>query len=126
MIRDHYVTDRDRLIVARLDGIALRYASSREPTEAETSAAVTELREAADGRPDLLAEVAGLLLGFHEGNPDESRARAAAHFCVEAAADTGQIMRWIEEGRRRAETARHPPFSSPRRTPAAAVSLSIR
>ena len=95
------------------------YARWHEPTEDETAAAVAELREIAGDRPDLLAEGAGILLGFHEGGLDEPRARAAAYFCVEAGADRGQIAGWTEEGRRRAEAARHPPFSRPR----AAVSL---
>ncbi len=40
----------------------------------------------AGGRGDLLAEVAGLLTGFHGDDPDESRARAAASFCIAAGA----------------------------------------
>ena len=36
------------------------------------------LRELADGRADLLAEVAGVLEGAREGEPDEPLARQAA------------------------------------------------
>jgi hypothetical protein len=97
--------------VARLDGITLRHARWHKPSEAETAVAVAELREAAGDRSDLLAEVAGLLLGFHEGGLDEARAKAAASFCLAASADAGQVERWTQEGRRRAEAARLPPFS---------------
>ena len=47
--------------MARLDGIALRHAGWREPTKGRNRRAAAELREAAGGRADLLAEVAGLL-----------------------------------------------------------------
>jgi hypothetical protein len=50
-------------------------------TEAETAAAVAELREIVGERTDLLDEVAGVLLGAHEGALDEAKARAAAQLC---------------------------------------------
>jgi hypothetical protein len=105
--------DHNRLIVARLTAIAQRHALWRELTEAETTAAVAELRETANGRDDLLGEVAGVMLGAHEGELDEPRAKAAAHLCVTAGADEALISEWIAEGRRRAASARLPPFSAP-------------
>jgi hypothetical protein len=57
----------NRLLIAHISGIAMHHASWREPTEPESAAAVAELREAVGDRPDLLAEEAGLLAGFHEG-----------------------------------------------------------
>ena len=39
---------------------------------------MTKLRELAGGRADLLAEVAGILEGAREGEPDEPIARQAA------------------------------------------------
>ena len=66
-----------------------------------------ELREIADGRSDLLAETAGILLGAARGTLDEARTRAAA-LCIEAGADVTLIPQWVEEGRRRAELARNP------------------
>jgi hypothetical protein len=72
---------------------------------------VAELREVAGDRPDLLAEEAGILIGASEGRPDEPRARAAAQLCIAAGADESLIPGWVEEGRRRAEAARHLPFS---------------
>ena len=98
-------SDTDRLVVARISGIALRHARWREPTEDEAAAAVAELREIAGDRPDLLAEQAGILLGFHEGGLDEPRANATASFCIAAGADQGLIPRWVKVGRERAELA---------------------
>ena len=99
--------EADQLIVARLAGAAQRHAPWREPTEAETAAAVQELREIAGARADLLAEVAGLLAGFYRRTSQEARARAAAHYCVVAGARQDEIPRWIEVGRSRAAAAQH-------------------
>lgn len=76
---------------------------------------MAELRETADGRHDLLAEVAGILVGAHEGGLDEPRARTAAQLCHLAGADEDLTPQWIEEGRSRAEARRMPPFSRPGR-----------
>ena len=78
---------------------------------------MAELREVAADRPDLLAEEAGILLGFHHGGPDEPRARAEAQLLIAAGADESLIPQWIEEGRRRAQAARMPPFSQAARRP---------
>jgi hypothetical protein len=91
MAHDHSGPDSARLIVARISGVALRHASWREPTEPEIAAAVAELREVAGDRPDLLAEEAGILLGFHEGGLDEPRAKAAARLLIAAGADESLI-----------------------------------
>jgi hypothetical protein len=111
MAHDRRGPDRDRLLVARISGIAKRHSRWREPTESEIAVAGAELREVAGDRPDLLAEVAGILLGASEGRVDEPRARAAARLCIAAGADESLIPGWAEEGRRRVEAARHPPFS---------------
>jgi hypothetical protein len=87
------------------------------PAENEIAAAVAELREVAGDRPDLLAEEAGIQLGFHEGGLDEPRAKAAAQLLIAAGADESLIPQWAEQGRRRAEAARLPPFSRPGRAP---------
>jgi hypothetical protein len=115
MAHDRRAPDHDRLLVARISGIAKRHASWREPTENEIAAAVAELREVAGDRPDLLAEEAGIQLGFHEGDLDEPRAKATAQLLIAAGADESLIPGWIEEGRHRAETRPQPPFSSPAR-----------
>jgi hypothetical protein len=70
-----------------------------------------QVRALADGRADLLAQVAGIFEGTSEGEPDEPLARSAARLCRLAGADAGAIPAWIEEGRRRSANARRPPFS---------------
>jgi hypothetical protein len=119
--------EADHLTVARLTGAARRHAPWREPTEAETVAAVEELREIAGGRSDLLAEVAGLLLGFYRWSVEETKARAAARYCIAAGADPDLIPKWIAVGRSRAAVAREPPAAGHRRPGGApAGSVSIR
>jgi hypothetical protein len=87
----------------------------RAPAGNEIAAAVAELREVAGDRPDLLAEEAGIQLGFHEGGLDEPRANAAAQVLIAAGAEESLLPRWIEEGRRRAEIRHRPPVSNPGR-----------
>ena len=77
----------DQLTLARLTGAAWRHASGREPARAETAAALRELREIAGARSDLLAEVAGLLIGYDRRTADEMKARAAAYYCIAAASN---------------------------------------
>jgi hypothetical protein len=101
----------DRILVAELSGEARHHAKWRDLTAAEEAAAVTELQELAGGRRDLLAEVAGILEGAREGEPDEPLARQAAGLCRKAGADPEAIPAWIAEGRRRRAAARQPPFS---------------
>ena len=107
----------DQLTVARLTGAAWRHASGWEPTGAETAAAVRELREIAGGRGDLLAEVAGLLIGYYRRTAEELKARAAAYYCIAAGAGLDLIPRWIETGRSRAAAARLIPPAVPKAQP---------
>jgi hypothetical protein len=99
----------DRILVAQITGTARHHARWRDLTADEETAAVTELRELAAGRSDLLAEVAGLLLGFHEGDLEEPRASSAANLCMKAGVDQDLVANWITEGRSRATAARMPP-----------------
>ena len=105
--------ERDQLTVARLTGAAWRHASGREPTGAQTAAAVRELREIAGGRGDLLAEVAGLLIGYYRRTAEELKARAAAYYCITAGAGLELIPRWIDVGCSRAAAARLIPPAVP-------------
>jgi hypothetical protein len=98
--------ERDQVLVPRLTGAAWRHAPGRAPTGAEAAAAVGELREIASGRADLLAEVAGLLIGYYRRTAEELRARAAAYYCIAAGAELELIPRWIEVGCARAAAAR--------------------
>jgi hypothetical protein len=100
----------DRILVAQLTGEARHRARWRELSSDEERAAVAALAELAGGRSDLLAEVAGVLEGFSEGELDEFRARQAARLCRKAGADPEAIPRWAQVGRARQANARHPPF----------------
>ena len=111
---EHMIDSRsqaDRILVAQLTGEARHRARWRELTGDEERAAVAELRQLAGGRADLLAEVAGILEGTHEGKLDEPLARQSAGLCRAAGADPEAIPAWIEEGRRRRAAASKPPFS---------------
>jgi hypothetical protein len=79
---------------------------SREPLDVE--AAVAELREIADGRGDLLAERAGVTLGFYaRENRDEWQRKALeAALLIAAGADLTRLTEWIAAGQRRAERVR--------------------
>src|SRR5712691_9699952 len=92
----------DETVVARIIGAAARHARRFALTEAGHLAAVTEIARLAGGRAVLLAQGAGIAAGFHCGRADEARYLRAAQLCIEAGADTGQVQRWAEEGRRRA------------------------
>jgi hypothetical protein len=110
---DRRAPDPDRLLIARLDGIARRNARWGGLTEGQRTAGAAELREVAGDRSDLLAELAGIALGTAEGKGEEYRAQAQAiaELCRMAGADEPLILQRIEEGQRRAEAARRPPFS---------------
>jgi hypothetical protein len=119
MARDRPAPDHDRLLIARISGIARRHACWRGLTEAEEAAGAAELREVAAGRSDLLAEEAGIEVGFAEsqGEHEQARAEQIASLCRLADADEDLIPRWISVGRERAEQAGRPPFSRPGRSP---------
>jgi len=105
--------DPDRILVAQLFGTARHHARYQEPTAEETEAAVAEL-QAITRRPDLLAEVAGILIGAHAGKLDEARARVAAGFCVAAGADPQDLEWWVATGKERRTLADQPPFGAGR------------
>lgn len=112
-MKESFARERDQLVVPRLTGAAWRHASGQEPSEAETAAAVRELREIAGNRGDLLAEVAGLLIGYYRRTAERPKARAAAYYCMAADADLALIPRWVEVGRARAAAARQIPPAGP-------------
>jgi hypothetical protein len=84
------------ITTAQLAGTAGRYAS-RKPLDVD--AAVAELREIANGRGDLLAERAGLTLGFYarENRDEWSRKALQAALLIAAGADLTRLPEWIEE-----------------------------
>jgi len=90
--------ERDRLTSARITAITRRHARTRALTGVEESAALAELAEVADGRVDLLAQEAGLAIGFHDQDVDAPMYLQIAQLCIKAGADIVLISRWIEEG----------------------------
>jgi hypothetical protein len=100
----------DRILVARLSGSAGRLAPWGALDDAQADAGAAELRELAGDRGDLLAEVAGVSLGWAEGRGSEYEAEAAAiaRLCRAAGADLEAISEWAKEGRRRAGRAQAP------------------
>jgi hypothetical protein len=93
----------DRLAV-RATGPATRSAYSGLLTAEQEAAAVAELTQAA-GWATLLAECAGLVLGYGENQGDAARYRHITELCIAAGADETLIEAWIEVGRQRANTA---------------------
>ena len=74
-------------------------------TAEEEATAVTELKQAAAGWAALLAECAGLALGYGEHQPGAARYRNIAELCVAAGVDQALVEAWIEVGRQRASAA---------------------
>jgi hypothetical protein len=97
--------DPDGITTAQLVGTVGRYVS-RKPLDVE--AADIELREIADGRGDLLAERAGVTLGFYaRENRDEWQRKALeAALLIAAGADLTRLTEWIAVGQERAERIR--------------------
>ncbi|WP_242892365.1 hypothetical protein [Actinomadura litoris] len=113
----HHV-ESDRLIVAHLEGAATRHAGWRNPEGPAREAALQELRTiatvaspgrrgsphqpAAELRADLLAEVAGILLGFAAVDSHPEQKVIAATLLIEAGADAVEVARWEQVGLERA------------------------
>lgn len=74
-------------------------------TAEEEATAVAELKQAAAGWIALLAECAGLALGYGEHQLDAARYRHIAELCVAAGVDQALVEAWIEVGRQRASAA---------------------
>jgi hypothetical protein len=100
--------DGDRILRAELAGTARYHARHRPLTDQELAAGAAELRELSAGRSDLLAECAGLELGFHSpADADWTLHRTAADLLVAAGAGPQEdIARWTDIGRQRAAAAR--------------------
>ena len=115
----------DQLIVAKLHGAVSRHAGWARPEGDAREAAVAELRDIAtvteepkrgslhqprsEVRTDLLAETAGILLGFAPDDHPQHH-QIAADLLRDAGADEAAIQKWIPVGRERRE-AGGPAFS---------------
>src|SRR6516225_8871345 len=96
MPHDRHRPAADRLLIARLAGIAQRHARWGSLTEDEAAVAVAELQDVGGGRGDPLAEVGGIALGAAEGKGPEyaAQAQAIAELCRAAGADEDLIQGW--------------------------------
>ena len=103
--------DTDRLIYGRIAGTAARHAPSWRPGGPDNATTIAELAEIADGRADLLAQCAGLALGYGERQPEAAHYQRMAELCLAAGADQTLIQRWIDIGRQRATTTAAIPFT---------------
>jgi hypothetical protein len=105
------VSSADQLLSARIAGVCSRYGASGQIDD--LAAAAAELQEVAGDRPDLLAEHAGVCLGWAETVAPilASRFRAEADLCIVAGADPEKIKQRVPVGRERAEAAMQTPYS---------------
>ena len=95
----------DRLLVTPVIGAATPSTHRWRLTADEEATAVAELKQAAAGWAALLAECAGLALGYGEHQPGAARYRHIAELCVAAGVDQALVEAWIEVGRQRASAA---------------------
>jgi len=94
----------DRLSAAQAAAPAARPAPSGRPTAGQEATTDAEPEQVPAGWVDLLAECAGLALGYGEHHSDAARYRQIADLCIAAGADQTLIEAWIEVGRQRATT----------------------
>jgi hypothetical protein len=95
----------DRLLVTPAARPATPPALRGRLTAEEEAAAVAELKQAAAGWAALLAECAGLALGYGEHQYEVARYRQIAGLCIAAGVDETLVEAWIEVGRQRASAA---------------------
>jgi hypothetical protein len=94
----------DRLLVTPIVAPTTPSTPGWRLTAEEEATAVAELKQAA-GWAALLAECAGLALGYGEHQLDAARYRHIAELCVAAGVDQMLVEAWIEVGRQRASAA---------------------
>jgi hypothetical protein len=95
----------DRLLATKGTEAGTSPVPRQQLTVGEAASAVAGLKQAATGWAALLAECAGLALGYGEHQFDADRYRQIAELCIAAGVDRALVEAWIEVGRRRASTA---------------------
>jgi hypothetical protein len=95
----------EHLPITQPTGPATRSARSGPFTPDQQATAAAELKQAAPRWAALLAECAGMALGYGEHQVDAARYRQIADLCAAAGVDQSLIEAWIEVGRQRATTA---------------------
>lgn len=106
--------ETDRIIAGQIAVMAQRYAAAWPAGGEDREEAVAALRRVSVGRADLLAEHAGLCLGFAlaEQEPQAALRRLEAELCIEAGADPGLLPVWRQTGYFRAIGGRPEPGPS--------------
>jgi hypothetical protein len=105
------VSTADQILSAKISALCRRHCARGEVDDLDE--AVAELQALAGSRPDVLAEHAGVSLGWAQViAPAEARCfQAEAELARAAGADEAQIPGWIETGRKRAEQAHQQPYA---------------
>ena len=90
----------DDIIVARIARTARHYAAAGLTSQENRAEAVAALRQASRGRTDLLAQHAGICLGFAlaEDGAQAERHTLEAALCSEAGADPDLVPVWQQTG----------------------------
>lgn len=103
----------DQILSARIAAVCRRHCARGVVDDLD--AAIAELREIAGSRPDLLAEHAGVCLGWaQDDTPAEAPCfQAEAELCRTAGAPADLIEKWISVGRERVGGSRQAPYGSP-------------
>ena len=99
---------RDRLILAWISGVASRRCPFAGRPPERDGDAIAELAQAAQGRADLLAEHAGMCLGFAAADLIPQYAAkhiAVASLCIMAGGDMDQVALWIPVAFKRVDDA---------------------
>ena len=105
------VSSVDQILSARIAAACRRHCARGRIEDQDQ--AVAELQALAGDKLDLLAEHAGVCLGWAEVvTPAEVPSfRAEAELCRAAGADETAIGQWIKTGRQRAEQTRQQPYT---------------
>jgi hypothetical protein len=92
--------DTDRIITGQIAAIARRFAARGPIGGRDREEAVAALRRVSVGRTDLLAEHAGLCLGYAlaDPGPQATARRLEAELCIEAGADPDLVPVWRQTG----------------------------
>jgi hypothetical protein len=96
------VSDGDSILCGWIEGTAPRLATDKSVTDTDAAA---ELWALAAGRTYLLAEVAGVSVGFSGDDRTKYVTRKIADLCIAAGADQGQLEHWVAVGQGRAVRA---------------------
>jgi hypothetical protein len=105
------VSTADQILSAKIAALCRRHCARGRIEDPDQ--AVAELRDLAGGRPDLLAQHAGVRLGWAQAaaSAEAPGLRAEAELCKQAGAPAGLIEPWIETGRQRRFSARATPYT---------------